>query len=161
MMDVCASFLQPHAGEGGDAEFEVVDDEADDEALCGLRGRECAGGAVGGEVGDFEGGDVAGKNVLRAAQELVLYSWDGPDVVYPRVAFRDGDVFHAAMVAEEYSHRRVEVEDWLPRAFLIRTKHLRGHSDYWSMWKALDKTCRFKACFTSTFIDDAQPFPVI
>lgn len=105
-------------------------------------------------------GPHSGQWTEGAVQELALYAWDQPDVVYPRVAFRDGQVFTAAMVAEEYSRRRVEVEDWLPRAFLIRTEHLRGQSDYWPMWKALDKTARFKACMTSTFIDDAQPFPV-
>lgn len=95
-----------------------------------------------------------------AVQELVLYSWDGTDIVYPRVAYRDGGLFTAAHVAEEYSRGRSLFEDWLPRAFLIRTRLLRGHTDYWPMWKQLDDTARFKACLTSTFVDDGQPAPI-
>lgn len=93
-----------------------------------------------------------------AADELLMYAWDNPDVVYPRVAYRDGPAFTAAHVAEEYSPGRAQFEDWMPRAFLIRTSLLSGHTGYWDMWKQLDRDGRrFKACLTSTVVDDADP----
>lgn len=95
-----------------------------------------------------------------SVEEMCLYAWDGTDVLYPRVVWRENGRFTAAFTADEFSKPRVRVEDWMPRSFLIRTSLLRGHTNWWDMWKSLSETARFKACLPAVFVDDAQPWRI-
>lgn len=105
-------------------------------------------------------GPHTGQWAEGAVEELTAYAWDQPDVVYPRVVWRDGGRFTGAFTAEEFNRQRVLVEDWLPRSVLIRTELLRGHTDWWTMWKTLSGTATFKACLPAVFMDDEQPWPI-
>lgn len=83
--------------------------------------------------------------------ELLHYTKHDADVVYPAMVTMSEEGFEQGFAADEFCSKRIQITNFIPPAYAIRTELL-GDEDDWTRWKALADKARFKACIRSIYV---------